>query len=89
MQLDGSALKNLEIFQDQSSLYGKGTLFWVLNHTKTAMGRRLLVDWLKNPLTKHDEIIARLDSVEELKEKAHNPDFEAFFKKLASLPDLD
>ena len=45
----------------------KGSLLWVLDKTKTAMGARLLRKWIEQPLIQQTEIQKRLDSVEELK----------------------
>ncbi|MHA2612099.1 MAG: DNA mismatch repair protein MutS [bacterium JZ-2024 1] len=64
MSLDFSTVRNLEIL---SSREGEmGSLFAVLNHTKTPMGKRLLRDELLSPFTELDPIHQRLDAVEEL-----------------------
>ena len=44
----------------------RGTLLWVLEHTQTAMGKRLLRAWLERPLMDAKQINLRLDAVEEL-----------------------
>lgn len=44
----------------------RGTLLWVLDRTKTAMGARLLRSYIEQPLIHKDEIIRRQDAVEEL-----------------------
>lgn len=64
--MDESTVRNLEIFsnmQDGSSRY---TLIEVLDHTKTAMGGRLLKNWLSKPLIDKAGIEKRLDRVEAL-----------------------
>lgn len=65
MPLDCSTRRNLELTQPlQSSGNKKNTLLYLLNHTETAMGSRLLRDWIDRPLQNIDAINARLDAVE-------------------------
>ncbi len=65
MQLDGAALKNLEIFKTSGGgTYG--SLLWALDKTKTGMGARRLNSALLYPLCEEDKINYRLDGVEEL-----------------------
>ena len=66
MTLDRWTRRNLELVDTLRNNNDKGTLFSVLNLTKTAFGARLLRNWLQQPLI--DEILLRerLDSVEEL-----------------------
>ena len=52
MSLDNFTIRNLEIFQSLINQNSKGTLFDVLNQTKTAGGSRLLKQWLVFPITK-------------------------------------
>ncbi|KAL8203691.1 UNVERIFIED_CONTAM: Mismatch repair protein msh3 [Gekko kuhli] len=52
MTLNGTTLKNLEILQNQTDRKTKGSLFWVLDHTKTSFGRRKLKKWVTQPLLK-------------------------------------
>jgi DNA mismatch repair protein MutS len=62
--MDESTVRNLEIFsnmQDSSSNY---TLIEILDHTKTAMGGRLLKNWLSKPLIDKNRIEKRLNRVE-------------------------
>ncbi len=61
--LDQSAVVNLELFATLRDQRKEGSLIWVLDHTKTAMGGRLLRDWLLHPLTKSKPINHRLDQV--------------------------
>ncbi|XP_053147197.1 DNA mismatch repair protein Msh3 isoform X2 [Hemicordylus capensis] len=65
MILNGTALKNLEILQNQTDMKTKGSLFWVLDHTNTPFGRRLLKKWVTQPLLKSSEINSRLDAISE------------------------
>ncbi|KAJ7335814.1 hypothetical protein JRQ81_013755 [Phrynocephalus forsythii] len=66
MTLNGTTLKNLEILQNQTDMKTKGSLFWVLDHTKTSFGRRKLKKWVAQPLLKSSEIDLRLDAVSEV-----------------------
>lgn len=65
--LDPSTKRNLEITK---SIEGKeeGTLFWVLDKTKTPMGGRLLKRWVNQPLRNIEPIRERLEAVKELVE---------------------
>jgi len=67
MVLDISSRKNLELTQTIRDKSKKGSLLWVLDKTKTAMGARLLRKWIEQPLVDVLEIQKRLDCVEELK----------------------
>ena len=64
MQLDVWARKNLEIVESNREKTNKGSLLWVLDKTVTAMGGRLLREWIQNPLLDRDMIQNRLNSVE-------------------------
>ena len=66
MILDSIARRNLEISKSLRDGEKKGSLLWVLDHTKTAMGGRLLKSWLEQPLIDTAKIEERLDAVEEL-----------------------
>ncbi|XP_061477653.1 DNA mismatch repair protein Msh3 isoform X1 [Rhineura floridana] len=66
MMLNGSTVKNLEILQNQTNKKTKGSLFGVLDHTKTSFGRRRLKKWVIQPLLKSSEINSRLDAVSEV-----------------------
>ena len=70
MVLDSSARRNLELTETLREKTKKGSLLWVLDKTKTAMGARLLRSYVEQPLLEKDEINRRLDAVEELKENA-------------------
>lgn len=67
MVLDISSRRNLELTQTIRDKSKKGSLLWVLDKTKTAMGARLLRKWLEQPLIVEDEIDKRLDAVESFK----------------------
>lgn len=67
MQLDRSTMRNLELLETIYDHDVHGSLFGVLNKTKTAMGARMLKSMLKEPLKDSLEINRRLDAVQELK----------------------
>ena len=66
MQLDVTALKNLEIVKTLGGGDKYGSLLWLLEKTKTAMGARLLHSSILSPFFNKDEINYRLDGVAEL-----------------------
>ncbi|MCM1523754.1 MAG: DNA mismatch repair protein MutS [Ruminococcus sp.] len=66
MELDLTARRNLELCETMRSKDKKGSLMWVLGHTKTSMGSRLLRSYIEQPLVKPAAIIDRLNAVEEL-----------------------
>lgn len=66
MGLDLNARRNLELTETLRSKEKKGSLLWVLDSTKTSMGRRLLKNWIEQPLKSPARIIERLDAVEAL-----------------------
>lgn len=68
MVLDANTKRNLELTQSLRDGGRKGTLLWLLDRTKTAMGSRLLRSWIERPLQNIREINGRLDAVGEIKE---------------------
>jgi len=66
MALDKVALRNLELTEASRSQVRKGSLLWILDHTRTAMGSRLLRSWIERPLLSREAIERRLDAVEQL-----------------------
>ncbi len=64
--LDGTTLRNLEVTRNMREGSKRGSLLGVLDFTATAMGGRLLRQWLESPLINLLEIRRRHDSVEEL-----------------------
>ena len=66
MELDLDARRNLELTETMRSKEKKGTLLWVLDKTRTAMGGRLLRSWLEKPLLDAGEITRRHGAVEDL-----------------------
>ncbi len=68
MLLDASTRRNLELCETLREKQKRGSLLWVLDKTKTAMGGRTLRSYLEQPLLEKKEIEKRLDAVEELSE---------------------
>lgn len=68
MQLDRSTMRNLELLETIYDHDVKGSLLGVLGKTKTAMGGRLLKQWLREPLKDPVLINRRLDAVQALKD---------------------
>ena len=66
LTLDLTARRNLELTETQIRREKKGSLLWVLDHTKTAMGKRLMRSWVEQPLINYSSIILRQNAVEEL-----------------------
>ena len=66
VHLDITARKNLELVQSNSLNQKRGSLLWLLDRTKTAMGGRLIKKFIDEPLRDENQINLRLDSVEEL-----------------------
>ena len=70
MMLDSSTRRNLELCETLREKQTRGSLLWVLDKTKTAMGARTLRKYVEQPLIEKAEIERRLDAVQELKEQA-------------------
>lgn len=68
MILDISSRRNLELTETLREKNKKGSLLWVLDQTETAMGGRMLRQWIEQPLLTSTDINKRLDAVEEIKE---------------------
>ena len=68
LQLDTTAVRNLEIVKTMSTGGKYGSLLWLLDKTKTAMGARLLNSCILYPFAEKEEIEYRLNGVEELVE---------------------
>ncbi len=64
MIIDSSTRRNLELTETLRDKNKKGSLLWVLDKTKTAMGARLLKNYIEQPLIMEDEINNRLDAIE-------------------------
>lgn len=62
--MDRSTMINLELFSTIREHDVRGSLFFVLDHTQTAMGGRLLKQWLIKPLTSKKTIVSRYEGVD-------------------------
>lgn len=70
MIIDSSTRRNLELVETLREKQKRGSLLWVLDKTKTAMGARMLRSFVEQPLIEKAEIERRLDAIESLKEQA-------------------
>ena len=66
MVIDSSTRRNLELTETLREKQKRGSLLWVLDKTKTAMGARMLRSFIEQPLIKRKDIEERLDAIEEL-----------------------
>ena len=66
MIIDSSTRRNLELVETMREKQKRGSLLWVLDKTKTAMGARLLRKMIEQPLISKDEIIKRQNAIGEL-----------------------
>lgn len=87
MRLDHWSRRNLEITETMRSREKKGSLLWVLDKTKTPMGKRLLREWLDKPLVNHLKIITRQNAVAELVDRP--VDCDEIIQALTGVYDLE
>ena len=87
MELDLTARRNLELTATMRDKEKRGSLLWVLDRTKTAMGGRLLRSWLERPLLSVAAINKRLTSVEALVKSAM--DREELIAALTGIGDME
>ncbi len=81
MVLDAATRRNLELCETMRDKERKGTLLWVLDHTGTAMGGRMLRRFIEQPLIRAKDIRERLDAVEDF---VNDPMLSAELKELLS-----
>lgn len=87
MTVDSSTVRNLELVETMRDKTKKGSLLWVLDRTKTSMGKRLIRNMTEKPLMDPAEINERLDAVEDL---LRNPiDREELREYLTPVHDLE
>ena len=87
MTVDASTVRNLELVETMRDKTKKGSLLWVLDKTKTSMGKRLIRSMIEKPLLDPDSINERLDAVEAL---CKNPmDSEEIREYLSPVHDLE
>ncbi len=65
MVIDTSTRRNLELVETLREKQKRGSLLWVLDKTKTAMGARLLRSYIEQPLIHRDEILERQEAIQE------------------------
>ncbi len=66
MSLDISARRNLELTKSMMTGEKKHSLLWVVDKTKTAMGKRMIKSWIERPLMSISKIVKRQNAVSEL-----------------------
>uniref|UniRef100_A0A8C9ZQX9 DNA mismatch repair protein MSH3 n=1 Tax=Sander lucioperca TaxID=283035 RepID=A0A8C9ZQX9_SANLU len=88
MILSAATLRNLDILNNQTDGGVKGSLLWVLDHTRTPFGRRLMRKWVSQPLTDPQSISERQDAVQEILE-SHSLTLNSIKSLLSHLPDLE
>jgi len=66
VEVDAASVRNLELIETMRDKSKRGSLFWVLDNTKTAMGARMLKQWILRPLVNAATINNRLEGVEEI-----------------------
>ncbi len=89
MTLDSATRRNLELVQSLRSGAVKGSLLGVLDETRTAMGARLLREWLTQPLLDLTALNARLDQVEAYyRDTARRESLRDSLKRIADLERL-
>ena len=87
MLIDSSTRRNLELTETMRDKQKRGSLLWVLDKTKTAMGARMLKSFIEQPLVSVDEIIKRQDAIEEINKSLI--DREELREYLSSVYDLE
>ena len=87
LKIDYNSRINLELVSTLRKKSRQGSLLWLLDKTKTAMGSRLLKRWIENPLTDKEQINERLDNV--VLFNSHFMAFEEFRRKIDDVYDLE
>lgn len=89
MVLDAATRRNLELTRTLREADRHGSLLWVLDHTGTAMGARLLRQWLEQPLLSGDAINTRLDALEDLtRDHLARPEISRLLRDVYDIPRL-
>jgi DNA mismatch repair protein MutS len=87
MHIDLNARRNLELLETMRNKEKRGSLLWVLDKTHTAMGKRLIRNWIEQPLLSPARISRRLNAVEELSQDALLRD--CISEQLSGIHDLE
>lgn len=66
LKINALPCRQLEVLRNSDDGSEKGSLLWLLNHTKTPMGKRLLKTWVSHPSRNVPLIESRLDAVQAL-----------------------
>ena len=86
MELDITARRNLELTETLRGQERRGSLLWVIDKTKTAMGGRMLRSFLEKPLLNPDSIRARSNGVKELVERGvDRQELQLIFKEISDI----
>ena len=86
--MDSITLTNLEIIENNYDKTQSGTLYEKIDFCNTNFGKRLLKQWLVNPLYNPNAINDRLDAIDDLL-KIDSSKFQLINESLKSLPDLE
>ncbi|MCI9123035.1 MAG: DNA mismatch repair protein MutS [Eubacterium sp.] len=87
MVIDSSTRRNLELVETMREKQKRGSLLWVLDRTKTAMGARMLRSYVEQPLIEKSSIEQRFDAIAQL--NANVIDREEIREYLRSIHDLE
>ncbi len=87
LEIDDCAKRNLELTETMRDKKRQGSLFGVLDETKTSMGARMLKRFIEKPLVNRTAIERRLDAVEEL--TRNQPDADAMRTYLKDIRDVE
>ncbi|XP_076854159.1 DNA mismatch repair protein Msh3 isoform X2 [Brachyhypopomus gauderio] len=88
MVFSATTMRNLEILCNQTTGTVKSSLLWVLDHTRTPFGKRLMKKWVSQPLTSAADILSRQDAVAEIMSSASSV-LSTVEVLLTHLPDLE
>ncbi len=87
MGLDLNARRNLELTETLRTKEKRGSLLWVLDHTRTPMGKRLIKTWIEQPLLSPAQITLRQNAVEEFTQNL--PLLDEVEEQLTGIHDLE
>ncbi len=87
LEIDINTRRNLELCETMRSKEKRGSLLWVLDKTKTAMGARLLRKWIEQPLLSRNLIERRQSAVSDLFDDMITKD--ALVERLSKVSDLE
>lgn len=87
MYLDSATIKNLELIENIQDRDSKGTIFYILDETKTAMGGRMLKHIIESPLIVKEDIVFRQNVIKALYSSYRN--LSELFEYLSAIYDLE